>query len=323
MAQLLQVDSIVGPGQVKRETFQDDVVVFGRDIAAQIVITEKTASRRHGELKVVNGKWTLFNLSPNGTLVNGKEITTKPVVIKEKDRVSIGGTVVFEVVRASVQGDEEPTEQTDTRGDRRPQAQDPEQAARDAALKKQRRLLTFGAIYAVGLLGLILFFLTLGDGPSSKQLTYPPRLTEDQIAKAVQTPFRLSGSPDLRVAQDRLDHASQLYERLQNLKEQALYETYVNYKISLANFNTKQFEKANDNLRFDTVQQRLIFAINTYYNRAYEQMRAGQFIEADESAKMITVRLFPEPGSDVHKNVTQMRQLCIEQIKNRRKARTQ
>jgi pSer/pThr/pTyr-binding forkhead associated (FHA) protein len=320
MAFLLQIDIHNGPGQTKRETFTQDAVVFGRDAAAQIVIVEKTASRKHGEIKIVDGKWSLINHSPNGTVVNGREVTSKPQPIKEKDRVSIGGTLVFEIIKAVVEVDaQEPVAQTQPgKSDGRPKPKDPEIAAREAALQKQRRLLLFGGIYAAGLLALIIFFVTLGpSGDNAKSLLYPRQITKEEITKTVRQPLKLSTTPDLRTAQTELKKANTNFERLDNLPPKALYETYLAYKIALANFDSKEFDVAQDRLRFDTVQTRLADKLDEYYQSAYEKMKAGQFIKADDNAQMITTYLFPEFATDLYKNVGAIRRLCAEQIKKK------
>jgi pSer/pThr/pTyr-binding forkhead associated (FHA) protein len=321
MAFLLQVDIISGPGQVTRETFTKDAIVFGRDVAAQIVIVEKTASRRHGELKVEGGRWVLVNHSPNGTYLNSKEVSSKPLPIKEKDRVSIGGTVVFEIVKATV-GDEAaagsaqiPANKPEARSSK---PQDPEAAARDSAQKKQRRILMFAGIYAAGLLGLIIFFMTLGSSSGEKtSLLYPKELTYDDIAKNIREPYKLTVTPDARIAKQKLDQASEKYEQLQSLSDRAVYETYLLYKVSLANMSTPEFEKAQDKLRFDEVQNKLIKKVEAAYRESYEKMKAGQFVKADERATNIANTLFPEPNTVIHSNVNEIRRLCIKEIKQR------
>ncbi len=320
MASLLQIDIHNGPGQVKRETFTQDAIIFGRDVAAQIIITEKTASRKHGELKLVDGRWILINHSPNGTVVNGREVTSKPLPIKDKDKVSIGGTTVFEIVRAAASDDEVETgtQSQSGKSDSRPKSKDPEAIARDTAKAKQRRLLLFAGIYAGGLLALIVFFMTLGpSNTKASTLIYPPQISKEEIIKTIRQPLKLSTTPDLRTAQIELKKANTNFERLDNLPPKALYETYLSYKLALANFDAKEFEVAQDRLRFDTVQTRLADKIDEYYQSAYEKMKAGQFIKADDNAQMITTYLFPEFSTDLYKNLGAIRRLCAEQIKAR------
>ncbi len=320
MAFLLQVDIFNGPGQVTRETFTQDAIIFGRDVAAQIVIVEKTASRKHGELKVLDGRWVLVNHSANGTHVNGKEVSSKPVPIKEKDRVSIGGTVVFEVVKAAVGdgADASDTQTSAANSDNRPKPKDPETAAREAAKNKQRRILMFAGIYAFGLLALVIFFATLGGGGTTKgSLIYPKEFTTDEIAKAISEPYKLPVTPDSRIGKEQLERASEKYEQLENLSTKAVYETYRLYKVSLANFATPEFERAQDKLRFDHVQKKLTKLVDERYRAAYEKMKAGQFVSADDNAALIANYLFPEPSTEFHKNVNEIRRLCAKQIKER------
>ena len=66
-------------GRTLRTTADD--VLLGRG-SPQIPLTDQTISRRHAELRVIDGAWTLVDLgSANGTYVNGVRID-KPLGLR-------------------------------------------------------------------------------------------------------------------------------------------------------------------------------------------------------------------------------------------------
>jgi hypothetical protein len=65
-------------------------VVLGRSSACQIVFADDTVSRRHAELRLVEGRWMLRDLgSSNGTWVNGRRVLEAEVTAG--DEVHLGG----------------------------------------------------------------------------------------------------------------------------------------------------------------------------------------------------------------------------------------
>ena len=68
--------------------------ILGRGSQAHIRVKYGKLSRKHAELIPVDGWWYIKDLgSTNGTKVNKKPVT-KPVLIKDKDRIRIGGHVL-------------------------------------------------------------------------------------------------------------------------------------------------------------------------------------------------------------------------------------
>ncbi|MHB0976848.1 MAG: FHA domain-containing protein [Candidatus Aquicultorales bacterium] len=68
--------------------------VIGRSTDSDLVVADETASRRHAEIYVSEGKWMIRDLaSTNGTFVNGVEITES--VLEEGDTVRVGETDIL------------------------------------------------------------------------------------------------------------------------------------------------------------------------------------------------------------------------------------
>lgn len=67
-----------------------DPVLIGRDQQNDLVLDDRRVSRKHAEIRLRLGRYTLYDLqSTNGTYVNGRRIAEK--VLEDGDRVSIGG----------------------------------------------------------------------------------------------------------------------------------------------------------------------------------------------------------------------------------------
>jgi hypothetical protein len=70
------------------------VTVIGRGTDADVRLTDQAVSRRHAEIRLVNGATLLNDLqSTNGTTVNGVAVTT--TALKDGDEVKLGETVLI------------------------------------------------------------------------------------------------------------------------------------------------------------------------------------------------------------------------------------
>ncbi len=66
---------------------------IGRDQENDLVLDDRRVSRRHAEIRLRLGRYTLYDLqSTNGTFVNGRRVAE--VVLSDGDHVTIGGTEV-------------------------------------------------------------------------------------------------------------------------------------------------------------------------------------------------------------------------------------
>jgi hypothetical protein len=78
-------------GTVRRDVpLTADPVTVGRDPKNDIVLDDRRVSRRHAEVRLRLGRYTLYDLqSTNGTFVNGRRIAE--MVLSDEDRITIGG----------------------------------------------------------------------------------------------------------------------------------------------------------------------------------------------------------------------------------------
>ncbi|MGA1533024.1 MAG: protein kinase domain-containing protein [Planctomycetota bacterium] len=85
-----------GPGRGR--TFgllSNAVMVVGRDPTAQICLEDEMASRRHFQIRPVEGRYQLEDLgSKNGLHLNGRRLEKKVVTLAPNDRIQVGGTLL-------------------------------------------------------------------------------------------------------------------------------------------------------------------------------------------------------------------------------------
>ncbi len=86
---------VVLQGPDKGHTFRtaDEPALLGRG-SDQVPLTDRTVSRKHAELKPVDGSWQIRDLnSANGTYVNGVRLS-KAVNLKHGDQIRMGSTLL-------------------------------------------------------------------------------------------------------------------------------------------------------------------------------------------------------------------------------------
>ena len=82
---------VVREGNTRREVpLGSETIAVGRDPQNDVTLDDRRVSRRHAEIRLRLGRYTLYDLqSTNGTLVNGRRIAE--VVLSDEDRITIGG----------------------------------------------------------------------------------------------------------------------------------------------------------------------------------------------------------------------------------------
>ena len=78
-------------GEDRREIgLGPEPLAIGRDPQNDVVLDDRRVSRRHAEIRLRLGRYTLYDLqSTNGTYVNGRRVAE--MVLSDGDRLSIGG----------------------------------------------------------------------------------------------------------------------------------------------------------------------------------------------------------------------------------------
>lgn len=74
----------------KQVSLGPDPLAIGRDPQNDIVLDDRRVSRKHAEVRLRLGRYTLYDLqSTNGTYVNGRRVAE--IVLSDGDRIAIGG----------------------------------------------------------------------------------------------------------------------------------------------------------------------------------------------------------------------------------------
>lgn len=80
-------------GSERTVALASDTVTIGRLADCDVVLKDKGASRKHAQLKLRDGTWTLTDLgSTNGTRLNGQTVQSRELA--DGDRITIGTTVI-------------------------------------------------------------------------------------------------------------------------------------------------------------------------------------------------------------------------------------
>lgn len=292
----IHVHNLAAPTEGRRR-FEHSPITFGRDVANDVMLPAKHASRRHGELRFESGQWWLVNQSPNGTMVNGRQVTRQPRALTDRDVVSIGDQPVFEV-----------------RLDSQPAAALAGDAPSPAAAPAKRRTklwIGMGA-YLLAMLALILVLGTLSN--RQQAALQAPELTDQQIADDIRRP-----SPAV------ITNERQAIEHLQLAREgfsahgaaDLLYRTYTHYRQSLAYSGKTVFDEGLDQRQYLEVEDRLIREVTERYRQAYQKLRSGQYREAEESLRDLQ-QFYNDPSSAVFRNVQQQREIASQKFKKKK-----
>ena len=296
-----QITIIKRTGGGSREKFTQTTVTFGRDSDNMAVVGGEHTSRRHGELRYEDGQWTLFNLSPNGTEVNGRRVTTKPRPLHDHDVFAVGGETIFELRI------EAPTEPPGPA----PEAE-PDQARQ--ALSRRARLWLYISIYLVLFMGGFFFLNTLATKARQERQSVPP-LTHRQIEEEIRRPLpKMPADP--RQSQVELDTARELVNRLDSAPD-ATYRCHWAYKQSLALAGREHFEPGVDQLNYQKVRQRLIAEVTSVYDDAFLKLKSQRFLAAAEAFRRLT-QVYPDPMSQIHKNARDQKRLAADHLGKRR-----
>lgn len=91
------------PAERRRMALGPNALTIGRDPENALVLDDRRVSRRHAEIRLRLGRYTLYDLqSTNGTFVNGRRVAE--VALSDGDRVQIGGTEMVIEQEAGVGG---------------------------------------------------------------------------------------------------------------------------------------------------------------------------------------------------------------------------
>ncbi len=330
----LQVQLFTGMAAGRRARFEQSPITFGRSPENVLVIEDANVSRQHGEIRFEGGQWQLYNHSSNGTKVNRKAVKDKPRPISDGDEVYVGKQLLFSVhiepVEASAADADAPlvpqAAQAGQPGQFGAAAQQPGAGQvnlagheQDAQPPKKRNKLMIGiAIYAVGLLGLVIFLSTLGNG-NSKVEDNVPELTKAQIADMIRKPKTVQPVDETRYI-EAINEANLYYER-RDLKPGNPYRSYAAFQeaISVSGLGPNKFK--DDNLqakrRYFAVQEQLIESVSEAYAAACAKLNRGDYEGALYAFEDVQ-DLWRDVTSDLYENIAAKRAVASKGFGDRK-----
>lgn len=309
--QPLLIQLLSGPGAGRRATFTVSPITFGRDADNTLVVIDEFASRRHGELRYVDGQWELANLSANGTRLNRKQVTDKPRPIRSGDTIAIGGQPIFTItLEPATDGGNGEAE-----GDGKASAAalSPEEIERRKAKRKTVLYVGLG-IYLVAFFGFWMFLKTNRPATGPGGITLPKELSQQQIHADILKELKLE--PDALMYTERLKQAKELFSRRDD-SPGTLYRAHVAFKEALAYSGASQFE-GQTQLDFLDVRERLVEKVTRLYHSAYDKLGRGDFAAAATELRELT-EIYEDRTSPVVKNAEELLTIAVRELKSKRR----
>jgi len=162
---VITFDVVAGADKGKTLEFDKLAITIGRSAECDFVVSDPGASREHATVRYVSGRFVLENRSSNGTLLNGKEISSEK--LKAGDLIELGESTG---IRVKIKGAQKP-----------PGGPEPEEGGAEPAegqeeavpLYKKPLVLIIGGGYLVAIIVLAIFLSAMETGPEKP----PPRKT--------------------------------------------------------------------------------------------------------------------------------------------------
>ena len=315
----LEVAITAGPTRGQRVRVLQSPAAFGRDPGNPLVIDLPTVSRVHGELHRDGDDWTLHNLSPNGTRVNGKRVTTKPRTLQHGDSIVVGDEEVMTVtLRPDTVGEQAAAGEPAAAGGAAASIEDT--PSRKPKVSNRTKL--WASIFGFWVVAFVVAFLLFGGENSSTRADGPDveRLSDEQIAAAIREPLP-EQEPNERNAVEWLDRADLYYQTIV-ADDRNVFRAYNAYRTALSyaigeDFTDDRdawggkavFELAAAQRRHIDLQRRLIAEVQERYKDAYGKLKSRQYRRAQEAFADL-MRYYDAPSNPVIRNAQRQRDLA-------------
>jgi|GEM_PF-4384478 len=314
----IQLQIIHSDGSLRRETFTQGPVAFGREVGNQILFNENLVSRRHGVFHQQDDHWLLENLSDNGTWINGKRIKRKAVPVNAGDVISVGDQDILRVEAILMPSGQAAPTTASTTTLANATAATPKPAG-SATSRKMRLWLTLAGFWVV-ILALLVFMQPLYNNSRSSGPQWQTReLNADQISQAVREKPRdiaRGVQPSERRVSEYLAEAREISSRLDSGVD-AHFRAYRAYQRAMAYSGRDMLDDSRDLRTFTEIERELIQGVTTRYNNAYAKMRANNFREAEAAFRNLA-NYFPDVDNSLMKNVEALRKEMSAQARRRR-----
>jgi|GEM_PF-2337794 len=303
----IQLQIQAGPLKGQRAQFNQDVVRFGREADNDVVLAGKFLSRHHGELRFGDGQWWLVNESANGAEINNKRVTKKPRAVQDRDIISVGKELMFQVMIETAAAQVADTQPTTV-------AEAPSSEADDIS-RKTKMWIGIGIYLALSVVAL-LFLYTLKETPEDS-VPQAVELTDTFIRnEIIKLPIGLP--VDERAMERCLNDANELYNRLDS-SANALYRCNDNYEKAIVYSGRSTLVNGTYQRRFLDIQDRLVAEVTRLYRDACDKSN-NNHQDADKAFKRVQ-EIYPDYASPIYKNCEDHLQEIMAKRKKRRRSR--
>jgi len=323
---------VAGPQKGQRAVLMSNEVLAGRSAAADVRLTEESASREHLRFTRTGEGWVVENLSPSGMVIEAKRFKAgKIILLATGDVIGVGRQteILFvgpgddpeaalaayhaahpqapapapqvEVPPEAMEAVEPPTAQVQPPA--APPAGKPAQAQAAAApadtearaRKLKKYAIAFG-IYVLVMVGVIVLFNSMRKRQQAAAPSAVPQLTADDIETILAKP---SPKPLTDAQADKALRDALAFYANRKLTRGGLYlcvRAFKQYQEV-----RKSFEDVQHGLQYRQAQQELIEAVTKAYTRAVFLEQAREWaLAAEEWQKLHQMIPETDPDSPVH-----------------------
>lgn len=307
----LRVHLLAGALAGRRLRLDEPVLSIGREADNRLVIDEAHVSRHHAELRFdpERGRWTLVNLSPNGTKLGGKKVGKKPEPLRGEAEVRVGKHVLMRVAPSAGPAD------SDHAGDDELGEGEVNGKPAGARFSKRTKVWVGVGVYLAAMLAVVIVLAQLKGGGDEPDRPADARLSNERIGQL------LEGAPDPfpNVApsayQRNLDKATIAYARRSN-DPAMLFSAYRDYREALRN-NNGVFNDSVETLKYDQVVEEVVEQVQGRYNEGFRLLSTGQYGPAvDELDRLLTLLDYRSTGNELAVNIRKLRSRAATRLED-------
>ncbi len=302
----LQIHITAGSRNGQRLLATSAPLTFGREADNPLVIDLPQVSRKHGELvPQPDGSWVLVNHSPNGTLLNGKKITTKPRPISGEMAVQVGDLTIFRVVASASNA---PTGAA-------PAAQ--------ASVEAKKSGIKLWAGMVVALFSVLIVAMIVVDSASEKPDAPAAKgfaaelWTSPQILAVIQAPPVAFPVPDDALYETNLRQSHALYTTDKPMQEAAWLEAYRTYRAAMR-CNNLQFKDPGDSHDYQVIVAEVARLAQRDYQEACLELNRKNYKQANDLfAKMRAYAGGADPlfGGEFRDHLQKLKSIAASRLK--------
>ncbi|MCK6485941.1 MAG: FHA domain-containing protein [Phycisphaerae bacterium] len=304
MAVVLELTFAEGPQAGNAVQVAPDVAVIGRSAAADVPLDDPAASRQHARLRRTGDAYEIENLSPNGTLVNGAPVESRP--LREGDVIQIGAATRLKVrylVRSGAVVAYGAAGDAGGNGAAFDDSEPPPPAApvdKPSLLRRPKVIIGL----AVYFLAVLIVFLMLETG--RPRVEWPNGLGRREIAEMMERYFAADSpaferSPNAAREREALDRARQAIA-IAPVSARSLWAAAVAYRDAIAYSAQHTLHDADDARNFRKARADLADKLADLYIRALAEQRKGRLTAARDRFNTLR-QVVSDPRCPLHEHV--------------------